>query len=264
MAGFEVGAAGVQFPPSDSNDSNPFCTDAISILSKFSSKSALPILVLLFYVISLFACSQILKVLVERKSPYTSCCCYCCYYQTSSPHLLRLRHDKDTKHLFTNAPEDHNDARNSQESPSKNRKFFTESTGKIEGERRKRRMQPCRKQHKKRIKSKKNPRERFAIHSSSQPVNQARIFLHFIIHIRRRRQRWRSCPPHASCASRRTVVARGGGYPATGVGGGRETLMNKLVELGIETLEHLLSLWAPAMPVRLAMCSSGDYSNNVG
>jgi hypothetical protein len=51
---------------------------------------------------------------------------------------------------------------------------------------------------------------------------------------------------------------------ATGVEGGRETLMNKFVELGIETLEHLWSLWAPAMPVRLAMCSSGDYSNNVG
>jgi hypothetical protein len=99
---------------------------------------ALPLLVLLFYVISFFACSQILKVLVGRKSPSTNCCCY---YQTSSPHLLRSRHDKDTKHLFTNAPEDQNDARNSQESPSKNRKFFTESTGKIEGERRKRRVQ---------------------------------------------------------------------------------------------------------------------------
>jgi hypothetical protein len=96
------------------------------------------------------------------------------------------------------------------------------------------------------------------------PVNQTRIFLHFISHIRRGR-RWGSCPPHASCASRRTVVARRGGFQtATGVEGGRETLMNKLVELGIETVEHLWSLWAPAMPVRLAMCSSGDYSNNVG
>ncbi len=56
----------------------------------------------------------------------------------------------------------------------------------------------------------------------------------------------------------------GGGFQtATGVAGGRETLMNKLVELGIETLEHLWSLWAPALPVRLSMCSSGDYSNNV-
>ncbi len=100
---------------------------------------ALPLLVLLFYLISFFACSQILKVLVGRKSPYTSCCCC---YQTSSPHLLRSRHAKDRKHLFTYELEDQNDARNSQESPSKNRKFFTESTGKIEGERRKRRVQP--------------------------------------------------------------------------------------------------------------------------
>jgi hypothetical protein len=79
---------------------------------------------------------------VERKSPYTSCCCcYCCYHQTSSPHLLRSRHANDRKHLFTNALEDQNDARNSQESPSKNRKFFTESTGMIEGESRRRRVQ---------------------------------------------------------------------------------------------------------------------------
>jgi hypothetical protein len=90
---------------------------------------ALQLLVLLFYVISFFACSQILEVLVGRKSRYTSCCCCsCCYYQASSPHLLRSRHDKDTKHLFTNVPEHQNDATNTQESPSNNTKFFTETT----------------------------------------------------------------------------------------------------------------------------------------
>jgi len=80
LAGFEVGVDGVRFLPSNSNDSNPFCNDVISILPRFSSKFALPLLVPLFYVISFFACiacSEILKVLMRRKSPYTSSCCHC-------------------------------------------------------------------------------------------------------------------------------------------------------------------------------------------
>ncbi len=36
-----MGAGGFRFLPFDSNDSNPFCNDAISILPRFSSKSAI-------------------------------------------------------------------------------------------------------------------------------------------------------------------------------------------------------------------------------